>query len=276
MQHNILVPTDFSDNARNALDYALQLAKKLGSTITVYHACQIPTSGIHRPAPSIIEQEKQTTLLECRRKLKSLCKKASETGTGCFIEINIAPVHEGIMEVSRQTGAGMIVMGTRGGGGLSRWLLGSTTADIIQNSPIPVLAIPRNARYRHIEKIVFATDYHDSDFGFIGGLVQLASELGAELSLLHVQTESGEFRSVALFDSFRNKIRDLFDYKGISFHLLENEDVVSGINKFANNYEANIISMATSRKSLFDRIFSKSVTREMAYLTKIPLLAFHS
>lgn len=276
MQHNILVPTDFSDNAGNALDYALQLAKKLGSTVTVYHACQIPTSGFHRPTPSIIEQEKRTTLMECRRKLKLLCRKASEGGTGCFMETSIAPVYEGIMAISRQTGADMIVMGTRGGGEISNWILGGTTAHIIQNSQIPVFAIPRMTRYRQIEKIVFATDYRDSDFEFIDKLVLLASELGSELSILHVQTESGEFRSGALFDSFRTQIKNLFDYNRISFHLIEKEDVVSAINRFVNNYEADIISMATSRKNLFNRIFDKSMTQEMACLTKIPLLAFHS
>ena len=276
MQHNILVPTDFSENAGNALDYALQLARKLDSTVTIYHACQVPTTGIHRRAPSIIEQEKQTTMQECRRKLKLLCKKAIDTEIGCFIEISIAQVNEGIMEMSRQTGAGLIVMGTRGGGRLSKWLLGSTTTDVMENSIVPVLAIPDKARYRHIERIVFATDYQDSDFEFIGRLVEMASGFGSELSLLHVQTEPGEFRSEALFDSFRSKTRSLFDYRKISFHLLENEDVVGSINRFVNNYEADIISMAISRKTLFDRIFNKSMTKEMAYLTKIPLLAFHA
>jgi nucleotide-binding universal stress UspA family protein len=275
MQH-ILVPTDFSANAKNAIDYALKLARKLGSSITIYHACQIPTSSIHRPAPSIIEQEKKTIILEARRKLKLICEKARETGTVCFTECSVSPVPEGIIEIARQTGAGLIVMGTRGASGISKWFIGSTTAEVIQNSLIPVLSVPKTASYGTIEKIVFATDYRDSDFEFISKLVQLATGFNSELSILHVQTDEGEFRSEALFESFRDKVRGLFDYNRISFHLIEKDSVVNAISSFANNQGANIISMATSRRGLFDRIFNKSNTTEMAYITKIPLLAFNS
>jgi nucleotide-binding universal stress UspA family protein len=273
MQH-ILVPTDFSSNAKNALDYALKLAGKLNSTVTIYHACQVPASSIHRPVPSIIQQEQQTIMLEARRKLKLICQKSRESGIECFTEISVAPVFDGIIEVSRQTGAGLIIMGTRGASGLSRWLFGSTTADVIQNSHIPVLAVPAKASYRLIERIIFATDYRDTDFDFINRLVYIASRFDSELSLLHVQTENGEFRSGALFESFREKIKSLFDYNRISFHLLENDNVVEAINNFSIKYGGDIISMATSRKPLFDRIFSKSMTKEMAYITKIPLLSF--
>jgi nucleotide-binding universal stress UspA family protein len=275
MQH-ILVPTDFSANAMNALDYAMQLANRFGSSITIYHACQIPASGIHRPAPSIIEQEKRTVINETRRKLKLICEKAREAGSVCFTDSSVSPVPEGILEMAKQTGAGLIVMGTRGAGGVPAWLFGSTTAEVIQSSLIPVLAVPKTASYNTIEKIVFATDYRDSDFEFIRKLVHIATVFKSELSILHVETDKGEFRSEALFESFRERIRSSFDYDKISFHLMEKADVVNAISKFANNDGANIISMATSRRGLFDRIFNKSITKEMAYITKIPLLAFNS
>ena len=275
MKH-IIVPTDFSENAQNAFDYALHLAKKYKSSITVYHACQIPTSSVHRPAPSAIEQEKQNILNETRQKLKTICEKSRGTGIYCNIEMSVSPVSEGITATSEKTGADLIVMGTLGASGISRWLFGSTTADVIQNSVIPVLAIPKKATYRPIEKIVFATDYRDSDFIFISKLVNLASVFQSELRILHVQTEEGEFRSEALFDSFRRKVNTLFDYRKTCFHLIEKEDVVDAINNFANDCGADLISMATSRRNLFDRIFNKSMTREMAYITKIPLLAFNS
>lgn len=275
MQH-ILVPTDFSDYARNAFDYALQLAKKLNSSLTVYHACQVPASGIHRPPPSIIEQEKQTIIHEARRKLRSICGQAENEGAECSYEVAVSPVCEGITEMAKLKNATVIVMGTMGASGIAKWLFGSCTASVMQTSEIPVLAIPQKALYREIERIVFATDYRDSDFGFIGKLVKLASDLGSELALLHVQTEEGEFRSEALFKSFREKVTTAFDYGRLSFHLLEKGDVIQAINNFSISYKADIISMATSRKSLFERIFSKSMTMEMAYATEIPLLAFHS
>ncbi len=275
MKH-IFVPTDFSENAQNAFDYALHLAKKYHSSITLYHACQIPASSVHRPAPSIIEKEKQAIIIETRDKLRSICQKSMDSGIFCNIELSVSPVSEGITATSEKTGAELVIMGTTGASGISKWLFGSTTAEVIQNSVIPVLAIPIKTTYRPIEKIVFATDYRDSDFKFIGKLINLASLFQSELRFLHVQTEEGEFRSEALFDSFRRKVNALFDYRKTYFHLTEKEDVVDAINNFANYYGADLISMATSKQTLFGRIFSKSITREMAYITKIPLLAFNS
>jgi nucleotide-binding universal stress UspA family protein len=274
MQH-LLVPTDFSANARNALDYAMQLAIKLGSSITIYHACQVPASGMPRPAPSIIEQEKKTILLETRRKLRLMCEKARETGTTCFSESSVTPVTEGITDIAKQTGAGLIVMGTRGTGGISKQPFGNTTSSIMQSSHIPVLAIPGTAAFRPIEKIVFATDNRDSDFTFIGKLVHLARGFESELSIIDVQVKNGAVNSEALLASFRERVYDNFDYERISFHLIEDANIIDVIRNLSDNNGATIFSLA-SKKGLFDRIFSKSTAMEMNYITKIPLLTFNS
>jgi nucleotide-binding universal stress UspA family protein len=273
---NILVPTDFSANAKNALDYAIQLSKDIGSSVTIYHACQIPASPVHRPKPSIVEQEKRIIVLEARRKLKLISDRARETGAVCFTENSVSTAPEGILEMAKQTGAGLIVMGTSGVSGIPAGLFGSSTAEVIQNSDTPVLAVPKTASYNTIEKIVFATDYRNSDFEFIRKLVDVATIFKSELSILHIQADEREFRSEALFESFREKVRSSFDYNRISFHLIEKAGVINAISTFADNYGANIISIATSGKELFDRIFNKSITKEMAYIAKIPVLSFNS
>lgn len=275
MRH-ILVPTDFSDNARNALEYALQLSAKLHCPVTIYHACQVPTSSSYRPAPSVMEQEKKMVILETGNKLSKLCEEITAKGYKCSTKMTVSGIYEGIASIAGETGADLIVMGTTGASGLTKWLFGSTTADVIMNSTTPVLAVPEKAAYRKVEKIVFATDYKDSDFIFIGKLINLASYLDSEIGLLHIQTEEGEFRSEALFTSFKERVRSTFSSEKISFHLLEKENIVEAINRFSNEYGADIISMATSRKNLFDRIFNKSLTREMTFITEIPLLAFTS
>ncbi len=272
----IIVPTDFSEIANNALDYAVNLAKVYSIKVTIYHACQIPALSIHRPAPSSKEQEKLTLLRESRQKLRSLCARAREKGIYCSIEQSISPVYDGIVDASEKTGADLIVMGTSGGAGLSGWLFGSKTADVIQNSVIPVLAIPKEATYRPIKTIVLATDYQDSDFAFISKLIKLASLFASELKILHVRTEEGESRSEALSGSFRSKISSSTDYGKISFHLTEKDDAISAINRFVTECDAEMISMASSRRNLFNRIFCKSITGEKAYFTEIPLLAFNT
>lgn len=272
----IIVPTDFSENANNALDYAVNLAKVYRSKVSIYHACQIPVSSVHRQAPSSLEQEKLTLIRESRHKLKSLCVRAREKGIYCNIELSISAVYDGIIDASEKTGADLIVMGTSGATGLSGWLFSSKTADVIQNSVIPVLATPKEATYRPIKKIVLATDYHDSDFTFINKLIKLASLFGSELKILHVHSEEDKIRSEALLVSFRNKISSSSDYGKITFHLTEKDDVVSAINSFATECDAEMISMTSSRRNLFNRIFCKSISGKKSYITEIPLLAFNT
>ena len=137
----ILVPTDFGDSAELALDHAIEIARVMKARIVLLYSC--PTlylssfDGAIVPNADVVESMRDAG----RRGL------AQSIGRHLHTDVEIRPLstlgdpRTCILEVAKETGADLIVMGTHGRRGLSRLLLGSTAEAIVRTSPIPVLTV---------------------------------------------------------------------------------------------------------------------------------------
>ena len=81
-----------------------------------------------------------------------------------------------IARIAQNKGVDLICMGSQGTSGLERVLLGSVTAKVIEKADCPVLAIPRDSKFKEIKKIAFSTDYHNSDLHSIRTLAETAKK----------------------------------------------------------------------------------------------------
>lgn len=136
---HILVPTDFSGSAREATDYAIDLARACQAKITLLHVIvdpvvYIPALGGYMPEPRDMEQFSETALAEWI---------ASEDGDGLTIArewIHGQPV-DSILEVAKTRGCDLVVMGTHGRGLISHLLVGSVAERVVRRSRVPVLTV---------------------------------------------------------------------------------------------------------------------------------------
>jgi len=141
---NILVPTDFSRSSKKALRYAVALARKIGSQITLVH--------VAKPQP--IDSEGYPALLVCDPRIL----KASEALGRVWREQHVEPcllrntvvregtAHREIVEAARELPADLIIIATKGRRGLARVLLGSTTEKVVRFAPCPVLVVREEQR----------------------------------------------------------------------------------------------------------------------------------
>jgi nucleotide-binding universal stress UspA family protein len=141
----ILVPTDFSEPATHALQYASALAKRVGASLTVMYADTfLPpveyTSGLAIWADSTVP------LLEerARKQMAEDIKKHVDPDVRAEAIVHIATPAEGILEQVKSLPADLIVMGTHGRTGLRRLVFGSVTEAVMRRASVPVLAIPAN------------------------------------------------------------------------------------------------------------------------------------
>lgn len=137
---NILVPTDFSEYAEEALDYALKLAKRLDANVFIMHAYLMPVAGWEGawafPQDVITQLEAGS-----RTKLESTLQKARETlPTTSAVFYNGDP-RDGVPKLAADLKVDLIVMGTHGRKGLSRAIMGSVTESVIRHAPCAVLAV---------------------------------------------------------------------------------------------------------------------------------------
>jgi universal stress protein A len=142
LPRTILVPIDFSTNAGRALDYACELATKLGATVHLVHAL-----GAALPELNVALSEQMLRSLSDGSKL-ALDQLAAEKRTRANIgEARVVPgdARDAILQTARDLGADLVVMGTHGRRGLSRMVLGSVAEHVVRRSPCPVLTIRESA-----------------------------------------------------------------------------------------------------------------------------------
>ena len=182
----ILVPTDFSKNADNALEHAIALAKKMKAKILLIHAFQM--SIIYPDTPlQLTDEQMASTEKEATKTLELLQKRVIESGIPNCEYINQAGFTvDVILESADKFHPDLVVMGTRGASGIRGFLVGTNTAKVIEKARCPVIAVPEKAVYKPISKITYATDLLTSDLNALNILVEFGKMFYAQITLLHV------------------------------------------------------------------------------------------
>ena len=141
LPHVILVATDFSDQADKAVDYAVELARKLDAKVRLIHGFVVPTlpgpeSGLALP-PDMIE----TMERDCKHALEQTVKRYHGSGVSIEATLKWEDPRHAVVDAAKELKADLIVIGTHGRKGLKRALLGSVAESVVRNAPCPVLTV---------------------------------------------------------------------------------------------------------------------------------------
>jgi nucleotide-binding universal stress UspA family protein len=138
---SILVPTDFSDPASEALDFAIDLAEKLGARVTVMHAYEFPIVGLPDGALVPSADIAIAILNSAQKALDTVVRAKKNLGIEITAVLKNGEPREAILAVAKDMGADLVVMGTHGRRGLAHILLGSVAEYVVRTSPQPVLTV---------------------------------------------------------------------------------------------------------------------------------------
>lgn len=273
---NILIPTDFSDASGSALEYGLHLARHFGAKVTLLHAYHIPVPATEAPIVLIsdedLRRENMATLQKFRDKL--LLQGA---GQGLEIECRVEPgfAVDEIPAVAAKSQAELIVMGVSGTGMVNEYLIGSSTVGVIRNTKIPVLVIPKGHGFKKPGHIGFAFDYKGAvQHRQIESLKQMAKSFQAHLQVFCLEKESEKISVDKAVSGVKleNTLQDVPH----SLHFPKGEDVVEGINHFADQHDIDMLAMLPHEHGILERIMNRSITRKMVFHTRLPLLVLPS
>jgi nucleotide-binding universal stress UspA family protein len=269
-----LLPTDFSDNALQAIRYALSLNKTLKSKIVLFHSYVLPVYSTDIPLTVPQDSELRKASKEALDSLKErLIKDFPESEI--IVDLHQGYPEEEIILAAEKHKADLIIMGTQGASGLREALIGTITSAVMEYAYCPVMAVPAECDFKPFTKIVFATNYAEGDFHYIEDVLKFARPFNAELTLLHIS--SGEFERTLEFDAierFKERIKEDSKYNKVQFKLLESKDVYKGMNHYLNEVQADLVAMTMRKRSFIQKLFQRSITQKMAYHTNIPLIAF--
>ena len=275
----ILVPTDFSDNATKATDYAVALAEKTNAEIILLNVTTLLNSTFSSRR-ALIKEYNNTRVAGIRDQLKELQQSIAANSDKVKLTIKLyeGDVQDSILQCAKDENVDLIIMGTQGASGLKKIFIGSITAGIIGNTTVPVLAIPKKVEWKKLENILFATRQLDVDNKIFTPILKLAQ---LEAALIHVavftdtdDSDAGDYMEHGrLLNAYRQTLPSR--YKDINFKTveLEGEEFDDTIEQYINNNQIDMMVMTTHKRSFWESVFNSSMTKEMSYHINIPLLA---
>ena len=262
----ILLPTDFSDEARNAALYAVEFFGSL-SNYVLLHVSDVQVNRL--ALKNISEEIRVSTEKLLKEQVNDLIDEVGNIEIHSTVEIGEEATV--IADQAKLINADCIVMGAKGKSAAENLLVGSTTYDTIRRVKIPVIAVPKSAEHHELNKVVFAADYKAINHNIsLEPMLELCQENEMELLILNV-VDSSEL--VSMKEAIEAvKLDNYFSEVGHSFHYIEDSDIANGINRFTEDQEAEMLVVLAREESFFHRLSEASVTRAVTLNAHLPIL----
>lgn len=276
----ILLPTDFSENAYNAIKYAIQLFRDeecifyLLNTYTpvLYDSDYI----LHSPASSLSLDELYKANSE--KGLEKLRDQITEEFPITLHQYELISsfslLNEEIKEQVSSKNIDLIVMGTQGATGAIQILFGTHTVHAIRKATCPLLAIPSGCKFGNLKNILFPTDYEiNYTAAHLTLLKHLAITHEAVIHILHVifGTSLHEKQEKAKH-TLANYLSDTSHY----FYSEEKNTVTEGIYDFQKDHNIDMLVMISNKHSFFENLLFRPVINEVGFRIKTPFLVIPS
>ena len=270
----ILVPTDFSPTAEKAFRFALDMATKAKGIVILYHV-YTPVESPFIDTGQKSKQYNTQTETNLVKRLQRLKKKVTAHTADVPVStiVGRSPVIDNILGFAEHNHIDLIVMGTQGASGLKKIIIGSVAARIVEKTDIPVLLVPEKFEWTEPERIVFITNYLQTDRQALSVVLALAKLYGAALTVVHlVDVFAKEEKEKIDFDNYAHAMHRELNQFNLRFKLLKTSSVTETMENLYKEIPYDIVAMVRRKKSFLKKFFVKSFTQNMAYVTNQPLL----
>lgn len=269
----ILVPTDFSSASESALYYASLLAKAGSAKIILLHVNELPALISNEQALATDFELVEKDIRQHLDRQKEIAEKEYGISVEChsLVGLTIPEVKD---EVKKEK-VDMVIMGTRGAHGWKELFILSHAGKIIESCECPVLVLPEKATIKVPSKIAFATNFNDHEMQALFLLVQLMKPFQPEIMLLHVSESHDEKLEAKMMAWFKAQVQSSISYDHFSFHELHGPSVQHALEEFVVQSKVDLLASAKRKRHFFDRITTRSLTRDLAHHISVPLLVFH-
>lgn len=269
----ILVPTDFSQLSLRAIEYSAKLAKKIKAEIILLNVVYINT---HPKVSTALKTDEIEDSMAERASVDfgKIVKQVRKENRGIKVTWEIIkgfPFETVVEKTARKHKADLIIMGTKGASGLKKFLFGSNTVAVIGKSSIPVLSVPEHAGFIPIKNIIYASDLDKTNKEF-KRLLPLAKAFHSSIHLVHVNTSANGNKPDK--EKIKSSLIRKFRYPEISVDVVNRNSITNTLDEMVSDTNGDLLAMFAHKHVFAEKLLAKSVTREIAYNNRIPLLTF--
>ncbi|MFP4469630.1 MAG: universal stress protein [Bacteroidales bacterium] len=283
----ILVPVDFSEHMDTVCRFALEIAKKTGGEIRLFHAYfdyiivsnssfpySVDTNEMFNQEMMIrIREEAQNDMDRLKARLSDELKQENVEHVKVVYTLTGGLPEEEIINISETYNPDLIVMGTRGKGEKDI-LTGKISSKVVQNADCRILTVPRNADYHGFDNMLYATDFNDEDVKDISKLIDLLSDYDPVIHCVHINIDKDRIADESKMNVLKSHFKEQTEAGRLIFRVIDKEDFLTGINEYVKKNHIDITAVVRHRKSFLKRLFVKDHTRELLFHSDIPLYIF--
>lgn len=269
----ILVPTDFSEHADEALKLAAKIAKKNGSKIFLLNLLELPRELNDSIKKESSSPELMVYIKKANEKLQKIKEQPYLKGITISTTVQFERAFDGILSFNKKNKIDLIVMGSHGSTGIEEILIGSNTEKIVRLSEIPVLVVKKGSNTFNIKNIVFASDFSEETKKPFIKMIEFAKIFDASLNLVMICTPNSFKTTVVAQKIMKNFISD-FKLENYSIHIYNDYNIEKGIINFTNMIGADLIGLCTHGRTGLSHFFYGSISEDIVNHTIKPIITF--
>lgn len=276
---NILLPTDFSENSRNAINYAMQFFNNELCTFYILHvqkaSVYMTDDLMTAPMNASVHQSVVNTSKQKLVELIEELKKDTANQNYTFRAITDYDIFtDAIKQAVKAKKIDLIIMGTNGATGAREVVFGSNTLNVIRKIDCPVLVIPQGYLFENLKTVLYTID--DNDHFNAKGIEPLMDTLSTHNSSLRIlKIKEDDTVTIAEFED-KKELKDFFKNINHTFHSITNVPSVLAIDSFVQIMHVDMNAMFIKKETFMERFFYGSETSKISYGTRVPLLILHN
>jgi nucleotide-binding universal stress UspA family protein len=280
----ILVPTDFSEEANNALSVAAEISERTSAEITLLHIVDIPIVGHYDSLdimgsvyndsdnPAFHKQYMAQLMRTTKGRLQELKERFKNVNIKEHVVFDSFQKHMSEFVVKDATD--LIVIGSKGASGMDEVLVGSNTEKVVRSAKVPVLTVKSYTDSFDPRKIVFASNFKNISENAIEALKNIQAIFMAKIVFVKIITPN-TFETtpdtIKLINNFA-KTYNFEDYEAKLFNYFTEEE---GIRAFGQQENADILAMTTHGRKGVSHLLFGSIAEEVANHAALPVLTFN-
>lgn len=269
----ILLPTDFSDSATNAAEYAFGLFGFKDVQYILLHAFVEPNNSADMLV-SLNDILQKQTREDLDKAYRGLIKQYPDCENVLEKRLEFGSLSLVLRAITANESIDYVVMGTSGASGLKKTFFGSNTSSALRRTKCPVITVPLATKFKGLKNIAFATDYEGlSSPDTLQPLVDLAKNNHSKLLMVNVN-------KVKVLAGGEHEIKGVnlgSQFEGIeqAFFTVDYPEVIEGIRHFVKDHPVDMLTMMAKEHTIYEKLFVGSFTKEMAMVSEMPLLVLH-
>lgn len=268
----IIYTSDFSKNSIAALKYANFLGELFDVEVIALHVAK------KEELKATKEENKKQARLAVKKQLDDFCSKnlgrdLNEVNLTTAV-VSANSVTNGILDFIRNMEVQMLIMGACGSGTFKDFFLGSSTKDMLELSPFPLLAVPPNYKDPKLEKVIYTSDLEEEDLKNIAELVKILHPVKVKIVVLHV-SDKAEQQVNELLTWFKDLLAEKLKYPHLEYKMVFSDEIFKTLK---NNIEVQNPDMVVmlERQPRKDKtsILHRDMVKRFQSCTRVPLLSF--